>query len=880
MTTSKKHYSSLFALLLVLILLVSCKAQTPDTTETDASVLSDSALTSAATTEATEAAVILPDGLVLAGPNVDTVCTVTYPASNSQLQAAAEAMVAYINAIVPEAGLTAVADSEQIGTEYRIAICAPDSALSSNYAVALDDKQITLRGSTAANVLDAVNYFKTVCFTDGYFVIDKALNFTSGAGPEVLSQYPEKYYYYEDIYTPSLAYAFDAAKVDTAKSRLIVSGEDLTDKAVWGQGLVTLTDYTVAVGDHTVLLSLANAGGDVEVYETTFSCGDGSVMNLYCGEVHAHTSDSDGDQTVKQAYEYARDVAKLDFFAVTDHSNSFSNTIYQNSHLPNADAFNEPGTFAALYGYEQTYNIKTGYYGHLNTINRASLTTNSLPLAQFYTQMAKDEDAVVMFNHPGYTWGNFMEYAYYSPEIDAVLNLTEIKSTSAANYEYALSLTKGWHVSPVYNEDNHDPNWGNAKDACGYVLAPALTRQNVIDAFNKNRTYTTTDKTLKIYYKINDEWMGSRLNNPDNLHFSIQLSTENGNGLGTVSIIAEDGIIVATKTVGAKKEFTWEFDLAPHYDYYYIKVESGSNWCYTAPIWIENREQITVGELYQELVINTSGSNDHRIYADVTNNSGEVMTGVTVDFYLSATSGFNQTKVKPAATVSVGDIAPGATVTVHADLKYSASTPRVYADVKATQNGKNYGAVSYMEISTLYFTEILPLTSGGGAADSYEYIELYNNSDAVIDLARYSMRYYSKAGAKAADLEANTWKLSGKIQPHSTMVIWMVSDTNKLTVTDFNKHFGTSLVEGKNIIKLTGANIPHDKPVQLELLYGSPIVARCWYNWGTGVDVLANRAITFEYPTDYTMTAKVAKARLDPTPGKLTEGQVPKTVNP
>ena len=556
MTTSRKHFSTLFSLLLVLLLLVSCKAQTPTTTETSATAQSDSALTSAATTTATEAAVILPDGLVLAGPNMNTVCTVTYPASNSQLQSAAEAMVAYINAVLPDAGLTAVADGSQVSTEYRIALCEPDSALSTNYAVTLDGKQVTLRGNTAANVLDAVNYFKSICFTDGYFVIDEALSFTSGAGPEVLSQYPEKYYYYEDIYTPSLAYAFDAAKVDTAKSRLIVSGEDLTDKAVWDQGTVSLTDYTVAAGDHTVLLSLANASGDVEVFETTFSCGDGSVMNLYSGEVHAHTSDSDGEQTVKQAYAYARDEAKLDFFAVTDHSNSFSNTIYQNSHLPNADAFNEPGTFAALYGYEQTYNIKTGYYGHLNTINRASLTTNSLPLAQFYTQMAKDEDAVVMFNHPGYTWGNFMEYDLYSEEIDAVLNLSEIKSTSAANYEYALSLTKGWHVSPIYNEDNHSANWGNAYEYCGYALAPALTRQNIIDAFNKNRTYTTSDKTLKVYYKINDEWMGSRLDNPDNLHFSIQLSTEKAQGLGTVSIIAEDGIIVAYKAIGTKKHIS------------------------------------------------------------------------------------------------------------------------------------------------------------------------------------------------------------------------------------------------------------------------------------------------------------------------------------
>lgn len=874
MSSVNKHFISVISIILVLIMLASCQSSQTDGAEASETTLSE--ITSASATTAAPT-LDLPDGIVLAGPGVPTACTITYPAANNSLQAAAEALAAYINAVVPSAKVAAVADSEAVNTEYSAVIREPDATLNTDYAVKLEGKQIALCGKSVDAVLDAINYFKTVCITDNYFVIEEALNFSSAVGPEVLSQHPEKYYYYEDIYTPSLAYAFDKSKVDTAKSRLLIGGVDVTDKAVWNSDSVTLTDHTVEAGDHTVLLSLANANGDVKVFETTFSCGDGSVMHLYSGEVHAHTADSDGKRTVKEAYAYARDVAKLDFFAVTDHSDSFSNSIYQRMHLTNADNYNEPGRFAALYGYEQTYNISTGFYGHLNTINRSSLTSRSLPLRQFYALMAKDEDAVVMFNHPGYTWGNFMEYDLYSPEVDAVLNLSEIKSTSAANYEYALSLTKGWHVSPVYNEDNHSADWGNAKEHCGYVLAPALTRQNIIDAFNKNRTYTTSDKSLKIYYQINDEWMGSRLDNPDNLHFKVQLSTEKAQGLGTVSIIAEDGITIASKQVGTKKEYKWELDLAPHFDYYYIKVESGSDWCYTAPIWIENREQLTVDELSQELVINNADSNDHRVLAKITNHTNEVMTGVTVDFYLSATAGFNRTKIKPAQTVTVGDVAPGATVTAYADLKYSPSMPRAYAIAQATQNGKDYGAVRYMEISTLYFTEILPFTSTGGN-DAFEFIELYNNSDAVLDLARYSMRYYNKAGAKAADLTANTWKLSGKIQPHSTMVIWMVSSTNKLTVADFNKNYGTNLVEGKDIVMLTGANIPHDKPVQLELLYGSPIVARAWYNWAGTVDALPNRAFIYQYPTNYTMTARVAQARIDPTPGALAEGQVPETV--
>ena len=864
MITVNKTFKFIITIILVLLMVVSCQPSTA-TNPSETTLAPE-----------TTSPLVLPDGIVLAGPGVENACTITYPEGDVPLKYTAVALATYINKVIPSANITAE-KSDECATEYQVLLTDPDTSFEAEYAVQLEGKVIKLSGKTTESLHDAIRYFKVFCIRDGYLVIDEELNVVSAAGPKVLSQYPEKYYYYEDIYTPTLAYEFDEKIVDVSKSRLIVSGNDVTDKATWDKGSVILKDYTVSAGDHIVWLALTSQKGDVEVFETTFSCGDGSVMNLYAGEIHAHTSDSDGKETVKEAYRYARDVAKLDFFSVTDHSDSFKNSVYQESHIPNADAYNDPGKFVALYGYEQTYNINTGYYGHLNTINRSALTGRSMNLGMFYREMAKDESAVVMFNHPGYTWGNFLEYDFYSPEFDRVINLSEIKSKAAADYEYALSLTKGWHVSPVYNEDNHSANWGAANEHCGFVLAPALTRQNIIEAFNKNRTYTTSDRTLKIYYKINDEWMGSRLNNPDVLHFNVELSTDKSSGLGTVSIIAEDGIVVYNEKVGTKKSHTLNVDLPPHYDYYYIKVESNAIWAYTAPIWIENREHLTVDSLSQELLVNNSGYNDHRICATVTNHTSEPMKNVTVDFYTTPVSGFPNAEKKPVKTVNVGDIAPGATVPVYADIQYIYTSPRVYADVKGTQNGKDYGAVKYMEISTLYFTEILPLTRDGGT-DAFEFFEIYNNSDMAINLASCSIRYYVKAGAKAADLQSNTWVLSGNIEPHSTMVIWVVPEGNKLTVADFNKHFGTKLVEGKDIVMITGINIPNIKPVQLEILRDKTVIGRAWYNWGGVSNVRADTSIMYNYPTDYTMTAKVDKFYVAPTPGSLADGQVPATV--
>ncbi len=870
MTVIEKRLISLIALMLALLTVASC-GTTPPVPVPESS--SDEQLI--ITTQTPETAPEPPEGLLIAGPDVAASCAVIYPAGASTIADAAVDFVNYIVDAVPGTAIKSFSETQSVTDEYRITL-KNDPTLASSYSVTLTGKTVSVIGKNTENTLEALSYLKMVSVKDGYFYFPEDLSLSSGDGPAVLSQSPEKYYYYEDVYTPTLVYTFDASAVVADSARLVVNGTDYTSQATWESGKVTLDSFTVDAGDHTVLLSLTDANGNIEVFETTFTCGDGSIMNLYAGELHAHTTDSDGSGTIKDAYAYARDVAKLDFFSVTDHSNSFKNEIYQKNHITNADSFNDPGKFVALYGYEQTYSAAT-YYGHLNTINYGSLTTRSTLLEDYYSVMTTDPNSIVMFNHPGYKWGNFGEYDFWSEEYDKVVNLTEIKGKSYDS-EYALSLTKGWHVSPLYNEDNHSPNWGNAYEYCGYALAPSLTRQNIIEAFQKNRTYTTTDMTLKIYYKINDEWMGSRLNSPDKLKVSISLSTQKSQGLGTVYLIGEDNIVVASKKLGTVKKYDWEFEIDPSYDYYYVKVDSGNTWCVTAPIWIENREQLTISELSQSLLENAPASKDYRISASIKNSSDVTLTNATVSFYLSGTSGFDSTTKKPAATVTVGNISAGQTVTVSADLAYSPDSNRIYVIASAESEGKKYGAVEYTEISNIYFSEIVPKTAQGGAPN-YEFIEIYNNSNLSINLASYSLRYYPKPGAKADALKENTWALSGKIEPHSTLVLWFVPENCNLTIADFNKRYNTSLVGGKDIVMIVGKSLPDANPVQLEILKGTKVVARCWYNWEGAVDVFPDRAVTFRYPTDYTFTAKIHKARIYPTPGELADGQMPAVIS-
>ena len=865
---------SFIALALAILTLASCTVPGLDAVITDepGSSLSTTPIPETTFTSILEPTV--PDGILLAGPSIEGLCTIVYPTGNSPLYTAASVLRQFIQDITGSK-LPVCNELEQITTDYRIVVSLPDASLSSEYSVTLDGKNVIVSGKSSDSIIDGINYLKAIAVKDGYLAIPEDLSYSSGAAPTVISQSPEKYYYYEDVYTPTLLYEYESGAVDTGSSKLIINGTDMTKQAQWNVDCVVVKDITFPAGDYTVLVQLVDKAGNTKVYDTAFSCGDGSEMNLYSGELHAHTGDSDGVQTVLEAYAYARDVAKLDFFSVTDHSNSFKNEVYQTTHQSNADYYNDPGTFVALYGYEQTYNNAT-YYGHLNTINYDSLTTRSTKLKQYYGIMARDDSALVMFNHPGYRWGNFCEYDFWSEEFDKVVNLSEIKGKSYDG-EYALSLTKGWHVSPLYNEDNHSANWGAAYEYCGYALAPALTRQNIVEAFQKNRTYTTTDKTLKIYYKINDEWMGSRLNNPDKLRVSIDLQTAKVQGLGLVELVAEDNVVVAATNLGRTKKYTWNFELDPEYDYYYVRVSSEKTWCVTAPIWIENREELTITEIAQSLVTNAVTNNDLRFTATVKNSANVALTNAVAKFYVAPTSGITLTTATPTATVNIDKIEAGATITVSADLPYNISKNRIYVIITAEANGQKYGAVRYTDISNIYFSEIVAKSSKGGGT-AYEFIELYNNSNKTINLSTFSIRYYAKPGAKDDSLAENTWKLSGSIAPHSTLVLWFVSADNKLSIADFNKNYGTSLIGGKDIVMIVGKQIPDTNPVQLELLSDKTVISRCWYNWEGSIDVMPDKAVTFNYPTNYTFTATVSKARTAPTPGTLADGQMPAQV--
>jgi len=377
---------------------------------------------------------------------------------------------------------------------------------------------------------------------------------------------------------------------------------------------------------------------DGEVQTLTFVERENEKYNIYFGQLHSHTSYSDGAGTVEEAFQHATQVENLDFLAVTDHSNSFdedvNSVISQNMDTASTNEWTMGHTlaeqyssedFTCLYGYEMTW---SNGLGHINTFNtpgyqsrtQAAYKTYSTALQNYYEALNTVPDSLSMFNHPGTQFGDFSDFSYWSEENDALITMIEVGNGEGAigssgyfpSYEYyTRALDKGWHVSPTNNQDNHKGLWGDANTARSVVLADKNTEEHIYDAMRNNRMYATEDNNLSIYYTLDGYIMGTILEKDqvsEAVNIVVELNDADAtDALGKVEVIVNGGLSVASKNVTTNAE-TVTFEVPTNYSYYYIKVtEADGDIAVTSPVWVGNVEACGINDTYTNAVLAVQG---------------------------------------------------------------------------------------------------------------------------------------------------------------------------------------------------------------------------------------------------------------------------------
>ncbi len=363
---------------------------------------------------------------------------------------------------------------------------------------------------------------------------------------------------------------------------------------------VTLDTTRLRNGRQALVVTASAKGGDESTLHPKENAWESIIRNwaaeipvrvsnpyhYYWGDLHAHTSYSTGSGLPADAYQFARDKARLDFFAVTDHSPLLTLEEHEDT-VAQAERFNQPGRFVTLWGVEATES-----WGHINFYMTPSprLPSN---LDLLY-RAAGDMMLLGHFNHPsvepvpGRTWRDDFEGFHYSPAADRVMAMVEVRNEREEQAYIAL-LDAGWHVGAAGDEDHHDRKWGLGK-TWTVALARELSREAILDALWSRRTYSTADRNLQLNFTVDGEDMGSRITRRAGTYTCMVTlqDPDPDQVIDRIDLFLDGHPAASERPKLASYAWSVPIEFTPGRHYVFVRVkQAGEKTTWSSPVWVE-----------------------------------------------------------------------------------------------------------------------------------------------------------------------------------------------------------------------------------------------------------------------------------------------------
>jgi hypothetical protein len=254
-------------------------------------------------------------------------------------------------------------------------------------------------------------------------------------------------------------------------------------------------------------------------------------------DLHNHSNFSDGTGVPEDLFLYARDVAALDVFTLTDHDHWGVRFLDQHPDMWEeiqelTERFHEPGRFVTLLGFEWTNWI----YGHRHVLyfqDRGEVHSSVDP---------QTETPVLLWAALRESGSQAMTIAHHSaggpvsidwsippdPEFEPVTEIASVHGSSEALDSPALiyspvpgnfvrdALGLGYRLGFVGSSDSHDGHPGLAhlaspSSGLAAILAEDLTREAVYEALKSRRVYATTGQRILLRVAFGGHPMGATI---------------------------------------------------------------------------------------------------------------------------------------------------------------------------------------------------------------------------------------------------------------------------------------------------------------------------------------------------------------------------------
>lgn len=361
----------------------------------------------------------------------------------------------------------------------------------------------------------------------------------------------------------------------------------------------------------------------------------GNNLKVYFGDLHHHTTISDGMCSIDKVYKTLRDVACFDFAAAIDHDYHHPHILYEHGMeitdedweliKAKADEYYERGRFVTFVGYEWTgpKEPKDPGRGDMNVYylepgglyRRCEPGSDVHESVDLWKKLRKHLPGVITVTHHSASgWGRLG--SDWDSRDDEMQPLVEIYSSHGASEYYdnpwppvrlrvgghvQEALAQGYRFGFIGGSDCHSLNLNSPNVISGSpfppllyqgglaaVLSKDLSREAIFAALKMRRTYATTGERILLHFTVAGHLMGEEIKvSEPNLKIAIAVSGTCE--LKTVELLRNNEVVMSVGGGSRDLEMELNQDIAEgDRAFFYVRVtQVDGSQAWSSPVWVE-----------------------------------------------------------------------------------------------------------------------------------------------------------------------------------------------------------------------------------------------------------------------------------------------------
>ncbi len=349
------------------------------------------------------------------------------------------------------------------------------------------------------------------------------------------------------------------------------------------------------------------------------------TLKAFVGEMHGHTNLSDGCVDIDTYFKNLRDIAKLDFAALSDHDHGgvgkpelwVGNPSKWDLIREKVKEYRVDGQFTTILACERDsypfFNNLVIYFGDDDAEPVRGVRDGELTEAELRALLSRED--CVFAPHDTYSLNSGADFTALPldlmppfMEIISRGDAAEYMGNPCGNTLWAVeggffqdAIRRGAHMGVIGGSDDHSGLGGQVADVYGgYAKYPGVTgvwaeentHKAIFDAIKAKRTYAfmrgpldgDMNGRMEIDFRINGHWMGEELTLPADTDLSVYWNVKTDVPVQRVTVVKNcRNYVMLAKSSG----FFLDYKQEQKTDIYYLRVELTDGRCgWTSPISI------------------------------------------------------------------------------------------------------------------------------------------------------------------------------------------------------------------------------------------------------------------------------------------------------